>query len=154
MYHTCERFNNDRSSKNKYPAEPWIHEWIHTLQPVGVMFDRTVSDPDGAEDHGYECKDNGLGINGFYEYYGDILSGQVEGPSEIEGLSPGMWRAAAKLFDATRGRKAELNSDSSDYDSHDESTDDEEAGLLEDAGLGDAQSGMVEEVGFRDSSEL
>lgn len=91
----------DRDSRNTYPAEPWIHEWQHTLQPLGTMCDRVVADPDEGEAHGYDNEDTGLPINGFWKYYADTISGKLDND---EGITPGMWRAFSELFSQTRGR--------------------------------------------------
>lgn len=91
----------DRDPNNTYPAEPWIHEWQHTLQPLGTMCGRVVADPDEGEAHGYNNENTGLPINGFWKYYADTISGSIEGNV---GITPGMWRAFADLFEQTRGR--------------------------------------------------
>lgn len=91
----------DRDPDNTYPAEPWIHEWQHTLQPLGTMCGRVVADPDEGESHGYYNEGTGLPINGFWKYYADTISGSIEGNV---GITPGMWRAFADLFEQTRGR--------------------------------------------------
>ncbi|MCQ2081232.1 MAG: hypothetical protein MJZ11_06195 [Lachnospiraceae bacterium] len=93
-------YEYDRDSRNTYPAEPWIHEWQHTLQPLGTMCDRVVANPDEGEGHGYENEDTGLPINGFWRYYADTISGTID---NNEGITPGMWRAFAELFAQTRG---------------------------------------------------
>lgn len=91
----------DRDSRNTFPAEPWIHEWQHTLQPLGTMCGRVVANPDEGEAHGYKNEDTGLPINGFWKYYADTISGKLD---SNEGITPGMWRAFAELFAQTRGR--------------------------------------------------
>ena len=91
----------DRDSRNTCPAEPWIHEWQHTLQPLGTMCDRIVADPDEGDAHGYKNEDTGLPINGFWKYYADTISGSID---NNVGITPGMWRAFSELFSQTRGR--------------------------------------------------
>lgn len=91
----------DRDPDNTYPSEPWIHEWQHTLQPLGTMCGRIVADPDEGEAHGYQNEDTGLPINGYWKYYADTISGSIE---NNVGITPGMWRAFADLFAQTRGR--------------------------------------------------
>ena len=94
-------YEYDRDARNTCPAEPWIHEWQHTLQPLGTMCNRVVADPDEGESHGYDGEDTGLPINGFWRYYADTISGNLD---NNEGITPGMWRAFAELFAQTRGR--------------------------------------------------
>lgn len=91
----------DIDPDNTYPAEPWIHEWQHTLQPLGTMCGRVVADPDEGEAHGYKNEDTGLPINGFWKYYADTISGSID---NNVGITPGMWRAFSDLFSQTRGR--------------------------------------------------
>lgn len=91
----------DLDPKNTYPAEPWLHEWQHTLQPLGTMCDCVVANPDEGESHGYMNEDTGLPINGFWKYYADTISGSVDND---EGITPGMWRAFSELFAQTRGQ--------------------------------------------------
>lgn len=109
-YGFCEVMVDNLYEENRYSdyphhAEGWIHEWIHTLEPVGLIFNTTIASADGAGDHGYPCEDNGLGINGFYNYYADILTANVKNDTgENEGFTRGMWRTMSAVYENTKGQ--------------------------------------------------
>jgi len=89
---------------NPIAAEPWIHEWIHTMEQWGEIFEVTIPDPDSAEDHGYECAAEPGDINGFYQYYFDTLNGEVpdEATGENVGFTEALWKSMAYMYDGLR----------------------------------------------------
>lgn len=91
---------------NPYEAEPWIHEWIHTLEPFGEGFGRIIPSPDGADSYGYEST-NPEGINGFYQYYYDILNNAVwdENQGDYAGISEPVWKSVAYIYDCIRSQE-------------------------------------------------
>ena len=82
-------------------SEPWIHEFIHSLEPFGENMDDPIGNPDEAQKYGYEDTDPEHYVWGFYPYYSDDLSGDVWSDERncFIGMTEAMWKRTAFWYD-------------------------------------------------------
>ena len=73
------------------PPEIWIHEFIHSLEPLARAMGDTIPSPDDADKYGYKQIEDGY-LDGFYEYYADILSGNVIYDNRLIGVDEDKWK--------------------------------------------------------------
>ncbi len=90
---------------NPVPEEVYIHEFLHTFENFEEYMLDCDGNPDEAEDNGYECLTS-FGANGFYEYYRDLLNGNVlhKKRGKNVGMDEKLWRTEALLMDIAKGR--------------------------------------------------
>lgn len=90
--------------ENPYEAEPWIHEWTHTLESACEQYGGFVPCPDNAGDYGYTKRNPDYPLNGYYHYYRDALNGTVYDPNDKKekGLNPATWKMLAYMYDHIR----------------------------------------------------
>lgn len=73
------------------PTELWVHEFIHSLEPLAHTMGDPIPSPDDADKYGYK-QIEGCYIDGFYEYYADILSGNVKSDNKLIGVDDNKWK--------------------------------------------------------------
>lgn len=90
-----------QSGTNPCEAEPWIHEWLHTLESACEAFGGFVPSPDDAERYGYTKDPVADPINGFYQYYRDAMNAAVRDTAAGKdvGLTEGTWKSLAYIYD-------------------------------------------------------
>ena len=90
---------------NPVPEEVYIHEWLHTFEDFEEKMLDCDGNPDCAFDYGYECQTS-FGMNGFYEYYKDLLNGRVADKKNLRfvGMNEKPWRTFAMLMDIAKDR--------------------------------------------------
>jgi hypothetical protein len=71
------------------PGEVWLHEWLHGVchHFAERGYDMPARDADGADLHGYVRSP----VDGWTEYYRDLMSGNVEEQGVRLGIPPSAW---------------------------------------------------------------
>lgn len=80
------------------PTELWIHEFIHSLEPLAEAMGESIPSPDEAGKYGYKQIEDGF-LDGFYGYYADILSGKVKNNNTMMGVDENKWKHFGYAYD-------------------------------------------------------